>query len=82
MGGYWGVREFRDNVLEDLPAMLQHFFEIVGIGPEDLHVDFGDAVFEDIAQDFLFFRGEFKVLHSYIRKTYNCPSVDSSFGSW
>lgn len=48
------------------PAMPEHLLEIASIGPENLDIDFGHSVLQQVGQDFLFFGTEFKVLHNVL----------------
>jgi len=51
-------------MLQHLPAVPEHLLEIAAVGSENLDVDFGNSVLQQVVQDFLFFGTEFLVLHN------------------
>jgi hypothetical protein len=53
-------------MLQYLPAVPEHLLEIAAVGSENLDVDFGNSVLQQVVQDFLFFGTEFMVLHNVL----------------
>jgi hypothetical protein len=51
-------------MLQYLPAVPEHLLEIAAVGSENLDVDFGNSVLQQVVQDFLFFGTQFMVLHN------------------
>lgn len=57
------ARKLALDVLQDLPPVLEHLFEIVCVRAKNLDIDLAQPALEYLPQDFQFFGGELYCLH-------------------
>ncbi len=59
------LADLGQHAFEQLPPVLEHLLEVMGVGPKRLHVYFVDFVLQHLPQHFHFLHCEFNGLHNY-----------------